>query len=539
MNYIYLANIKIKGQSAEFEFLYKSNSIENITNIYFEEEVTKNKYQCNIKKCKNRINYSYYNETCFISKVVLYMNEIKCGKFKIKLNEINNISNLEIRDNRKEIISENENPYIIFTNKYKIHISKDGIEISNKYFADKVKYEIKKQLYGIKKFKKIFIFRWLKSKKRKYYLFNDRMMYGDDNAEQLFKYINKNHPEFAKKCYFILNKSSKSIKRVKKIGNVLNYGSFKHKFMFLNSTMIISSHSSYLDNCFNPFSMNEMKIYKDIINKKFVFLQHGIIMNDVRQYHNRELITADVFITSTKDEYKYMLQDDLMYDPNMIAGTGLPRFDRLQDESMNNRIIFISPTWRSLDINAKFNDSEYFKKFQSLLSNEKLLMTLKQNKYKIKFLLHPVFAKYKSLFNNLANEYIEILETSQIEYYKMFNECNIFITDYSSIHFDVAFLKKPIIYYQFDKEYFFNKHYQKGYFDYEKDGFGKVIERENDLINEIIYYIENDSHIRKEYKEKIEETFMYLDHNNSKRVFDKIMELDNSDELNYRFNNVH
>ena len=33
MNYIYLANIKIKGQSAEFEFLYKSNSIENITNI--------------------------------------------------------------------------------------------------------------------------------------------------------------------------------------------------------------------------------------------------------------------------------------------------------------------------------------------------------------------------------------------------------------------------------------------------------------------------------------------------------------------------
>ena len=32
---------------------------------------------------------------------------------------------------------------------------------------------------------------------------------------------------------------------------------------------------------------------------------------------------------------------------------------------------------------------------------------------------------------------------------------------------------------------------------------------------------------------------MYLDHNNSKRVFDKIVELDNCDELNYRFNNVH
>ena len=67
--------------------------------------------------------------------------------------------------------------------------------------------------------------------------------------------------------------------------------------------MVISSHSSYLDNCFNPFNINEMSVYKDIINKKFVFLQHGVIMNDVRQYLNREFTTADLFVTSTNDEY--------------------------------------------------------------------------------------------------------------------------------------------------------------------------------------------------------------------------------------------
>ena len=62
-----------------------------------------------------------------------------------------------------------------------------------------------------------------------------------------------------------------------------------------------------------------MDIYKDCINKQFVFVQHGVIMNDVRQYHNRELITADLFITTTKDEYNYMIQPDLSYEEGMVV----------------------------------------------------------------------------------------------------------------------------------------------------------------------------------------------------------------------------
>lgn len=69
---------------------------------------------------------------------------------------------------------------------------------------------------GIKKYKKIFIFRFLKFKKRKYYLFNDRLLYGDDNGEQLFKYINENHSEFARRCFFVLDKNSSSIGRIRK-----------------------------------------------------------------------------------------------------------------------------------------------------------------------------------------------------------------------------------------------------------------------------------------------------------------------------------
>ena len=56
------------------------------------------------------------------------------------------------------------------------------------------------------------------------------------------------------------------------------------------------------------------------------------------------------------------------------------------------------------------------------------------------------------------------------------------ITDYSSVAFEMAYLKKAVLYYQFDEEEFFSgKHWQKGYFDYRKDGFGAVCVSENAL----------------------------------------------------------
>ncbi len=537
MNFINLANVKVSNQNIEFEFLYKSSVIKNNMSIYLEDNL-KRKYICKLNICKNKVNYSYNNEDVFIAKVLINMPISDYGKLKIILKNNEELNELEIRNNKNELILEESNPYIIFTNKYKIKIQKNGIEFNKRNFGDKFKYELKKQIYGFKKYKKFFIFRLFKTKTRKYYLFNDRLLYGDDNAEQLFKYINETYPKIARKCYFVLDNKSSSISRIKKIGKVLKYGSFNHKLKFLNSRIIMSSHTSYLGSYFNPFSLEEMEMYKDIINKKFVFLQHGVTMNDVREYLNRELITADLFVTTTRKEYGYIKSEDFMYEPNMVIGTGLPRFDKLKNDK-NSKVILISPSWRVLKENIEFKESEYFITFKSLLMNDKLKKLLETSGYKIKFLLHPVFAEYKNLFDKFSNEYIEILESSKIKYFKLFNECSIFITDYSSIHYDVAFLKKPILYYQFDKEYFFKNHYKAGYFNYEKDGFGKVVEEEKQLIDEIEYYINNNCKIEDKYKNKIEDTFINLDHNNSERVFKKIRELDNNEDVNYRFNNIY
>lgn len=537
MKNINLSNIKINGSNIEIELLYKNTSISKDTCIFLEDNNSK-RYNFIVNKCKNKIIFSYNSdEKVEIAKVMLNIPITLYGKMKIKLEDENGIRDLQIIDNRNQKITENENPYIIFTKKYKIKISEQGIEITEKKCGDKFRYELNKQIYGLKKYKKLFLYRLCKTRKPKYYLFNDRLLYGDDNAEELFLYINKNHPKLAKKCYFVLDKKSTHISRIKKIGKVLKYGSFRHKIKFINCRIVMSSHSSYLGNCFNPFGKEEMQIYKDIINKKFVFLQHGVIMNDVREYLNRELSIADLFITSSNTEFEYVSSEDFMYEHNMVIKTGLPRFDKLRNEI--KKVILISPTWRNLGENIKFEESEYFTKYKNLLVNKKLKELLQKNNYKIKFLLHPVFAEHKNLFDEFANEDIEILESNKIRYFELFNECSIFITDYSSIHYDVATLKKPIIYYQFDKKFFFSNHYKSGYFDYEKDGFGKVLENEEQIVEQIEYYLNNKCKIDKQYKDKIENTFAYLDNNNCQRVYDEIVKLDNNQDINYRFNDVH
>lgn len=536
MKFINLSNVKVKGTNVEFEFLYKDISISNDTYIFIENSNNK-RYEVFFKKCDNKVTYSYNNEEVEVAKVMIKMPITEYGEIKLKLKEKEKTYDLKIYNNKNENITSKDNPYIIFLKSYKIQILENKIVITKRKFIDKLKYELNKQLYGIKKYNKLFIYRFLKNKKQKYYLFNDRLLYGDDNAEELFIYINKIYPEFAKNCYFVLDKRSTSISRIKKIGKVLKFGSFSHKLKFINSRMVLSSHASYLGNCFNPFSIEEMDIYKDIINKKFVFLQHGIIMNDVREYLNRQLITADLFVTSTKSELEYLMSDDFMYEPNMISGCGLPRFDKLKNDIQ--KVILISPTWRNLSKDIQFKESEYYKVYKSLLINKKLNELLMKHNYKIKFLLHPVFSKYNNLFKDLSNENIEILESSETRYSMLFNECSIFVTDYSSIHFDVATLQKPIIYYQFDKEYFFEKHYRTGYFNYEKDGFGKVVTNENEFVFEIERYLENNCTLDDEYKKKIQDTFIYLDNNNCQRLFDEIIRIDSDNDVNYRFNNVH
>lgn len=414
-----------------------------------------------------------------------------------------------------------------FRNRKKlIEINNYEIKILNKTVFNVLKYSFERIKYIKKFFDVKWIYRFMGFRNKKYVLFNDRPLVGDDNAQALFEYICRNEKKFSRNCYFVISKDSKNYKELKKIGKVIIKDSLIHKFKFLNAKIIISSHAAF----YSPFNVEEMYCYRDILNYKFVFLQHGVTMNNVHLPINKCKSGIDMFITSTHKEYEEVMTDKYMYNDEVVL-TGLPRFDKLKNE--DEKIILIAPTWRTFlsgkinklgfhDIVENFNESEYYMRYSSLLKNDKLLNILKDNGYKIIFLLHPGFKLYKELFIKLTSNIVEIKDFEEVKYSELFSKLSLLVTDYSSIIFDVAYLKKPMLLYQFDSKDYFEKHYKPGYFSYKEDGFGKIVTEENELVEEIIKNIESKCRIDKFYKNRIENTFKYIDKNNSKRVYEEI-----------------
>ena len=68
--------------------------------------------------------------------------------------------------------------------------------------------------------------------------------------------------------------------------------------------------------------------------------------------------------------------------------------------------------------------------------------------------------------------------------------------------------------------------FEKGYFDYERDGFGEVEYDAEPLVDRIIEYMQNDCQLNEKYRRRIDATFPFADQNNCQRVYETILALD-------------
>ena len=92
--------------------------------------------------------------------------------------------------------------------------------------------------------------------------------------------------------------------------------------------------------------------------------------------------------------------------------------------------------------------------------------------------------------------------------------------------FDVALLEKPVIYYHFDKEDFFTKQWQSGYFDYEKHGFGELCYELDSLLDALENAMQNDCKMSEKYLKRVQDFFTFRDGFNCKRLHEAILNLD-------------
>ena len=361
------------------------------------------------------------------------------------------------------------------------------------------------------------------------WLINDRKDQALDNGEYLFRYLNILQPKNIV-FFFIIEKNCSDYKRLKLFDNIIDLNSKQYINLFFKADKIISSSSI---NLVNYVLGKDCKYMIDLYYFDFIYLKNGIIKDDLSIYLNKITTNFDLIITSSIKEYKYFLNNKYGYNKNNIVLTGLPRFDNLlniQQEVEKEKIIIIFPTWRSyikgtIDLITKQNiksesfiNTTYFKFYNNLINNKQLMHIMKKNDYEGIFCLHPNFVAQKNFFTQ--NNIFKIKEKCNDQ--KLFAKSSLLVTDYSSIFFDFGYIKKAIIYTQFDFEEYRSKQFQQGYFDYKSHGFGKICYDIQCTINLIISEIENNCVLKNLYNNRIKRFFKYHDNNNCYRVFKEL-----------------
>ena len=362
---------------------------------------------------------------------------------------------------------------------------------------------------------------WTDPSWREIWLIAERGREARDNGYHFFKYMSERHPEIV--CWYVADPGLPDFDRVKKLGQVVPYRSWKHYMLCAASKIKVSTHiAGYTPDIERYYFLDKLHVIHGIK----VFLQHGIIKEDIAWYHYPNVKT-DLFMCSVKRETEFVKQH-FGYPEGVVQCTGMCRFDTLIKPYPVKRQLLIMPTWRKYAVENKtkeeFMQSEYYHIYQELLENERLGKMLEKYNCCAVFYPHYEIQKFIDVFHT-ASARIQMGYLGKADVQTLLRESSILVTDFSSVQFDFAYMKKPVIYYQFDQEKYYAGHYAKGYFEYEKDGFGPVVQTIEELLEQLNNVMENQQTMTEQYQKRVDAFFGTVDDQNCERTFQAIQKL--------------
>jgi glycosyltransferase involved in cell wall biosynthesis/CDP-glycerol glycerophosphotransferase (TagB/SpsB family) len=366
----------------------------------------------------------------------------------------------------------------------------------------------------------------------------DREEQAKDNAEHLYRYLLRKRPEV--NAWFVLRRGSDDWNRLKNEGfKMLAHGSLSWRVAMLTAAHMISSHvNAPITNPLPARLYGQPKF-------RFTFLQHGVTKDDLSRWLNNKRI--HLIATVTEAEQKSFTADGTPYSftDREVKKIGFPRHDRLlklsrEMESAAVDQILIMPTWRRSLTEALpedmgiaereevFRQSDYARHWLGLLSSPALAEIARTSGSRLVLLPHPHPGMADLLRAAGLPGHIEVLDWKAIDVQEVLARSRMLVTDYTSVAFDVALMGKPVAYYQFDRQEFFSSGhlFRRGYFDYDRDGFGPVAQSEEELLVALERLAANGYTPSPEIAERIEATFGQRSGDACYRVYKAIRELD-------------
>ncbi|MFC7621929.1 glycosyltransferase [Microlunatus sp. GCM10028923] len=294
------------------------------------------------------------------------------------------------------------------------------------------------------------------------WLFVDRDVQAQDNAEHLYRHVRDHRPEI--NAWFVLRADSPDWNRLAAEGfRLIDFGSDEHTLALLNCRHLLSSQADhYISRPLDTETYGKPRW-------RFTFLQHGVMQDDLSRWLNSKPIQT--FVTSARPEFAAITGDGTAWNftSKEVRLTGMPRHDALlakAQRTTDRRALVIMPTWRrwllgpdTEDGNdrpsvAGFWDTEYARRWTELVTDPGLAETARAAGLPLVFVPHPNLRRYFTGVVPWPGR-VEVYDYAGADLQDVIARAALLITDYSSISAEAGYLERPVLHYQFDRDAFY------------------------------------------------------------------------------------
>lgn len=282
------------------------------------------------------------------------------------------------------------------------------------------------------------------------WLLGEQPYKAQDNAYRLFQWLREHHPR--RRAYYVIEADSPDRAKLEPLGNVVTMHSREHiRYTLLASRFLGTHHTDFL------LAHRDRRMVRWARGTR-IFLQHGILgTKQLSQMYGRRApgFSTDYFVVSSELEAE-IVRNDFGFSRRQVAVTGLARFDRLLDGSVEpDRAVLIIPTWRDWLLHSdRYLQSEYRRRWNELVDDPRV-RGLADSGVEIRMILHPNMRHHTAEY---ARPWIRLVRSGEADVQDLMKSSAALVTDYSSVGFDFSFLDRPVFYYQFDRADYLRGH---------------------------------------------------------------------------------
>ncbi|MBC6388011.1 glycosyltransferase [Lactobacillus kunkeei] len=300
----------------------------------------------------------------------------------------------------------------------------------------------------------------------------------DSNEKLMYEYVEQNHPEI--KPVWIFNNIETKITGD---GEKVRVNTFKYWYYLAVARYIIQN-----TNMPNRYAKRKGQIEVETLHG--TFLKHmgfdephfrfapNKVQNRFAKRNRRWdylVVPSDYMEKTAKHAFNYgqkVIKSGFPRNDELYANNNTDYINSIKNKlgiPLNKRVILYAPTYRA---DAGFEFKLDLDKMQEKLADGYVLLVR----------LHYFVAHSNSFYSNPGFVY-DVSDYENINDLYLISDA--MITDYSSVMFDYAHLKRPMIFYAYDADWYLDEENRGVYLDYYKQMPGPIVKTEDELIDRI------------------------------------------------------